>query len=215
MLPFTWLDENFILHPSRCIYWEREEALILSDLHMGKTGHFRKEGIAVPQQVYQEDLRRLFELIHFFKPKEVLMVGDLFHSKANKEWEWFEKGRFEFASTNFTLILGNHDKLPGGIAERMQMEVVTELRRNDLLLLHNEEDANPDTSGARGRICGHIHPAIQVPTGLRQSARLPCFHFSETTCTLPAFSLFTGTHVIKPRTKDHVFVIAEGKIVKI
>jgi DNA ligase-associated metallophosphoesterase len=215
MLPFTWLNENFILHPSRCIYWEQEQALILSDLHLGKTGHFRKEGIAVPQQVYEQDLQRLFEMILFFKPKEVLMVGDLFHSKANKEWEWFAKWRHEFASTLFTLILGNHDKLPAGVAEQMEMNVFNNLTKNNILLVHNAEDTTPALSDVKGMICGHIHPAIQVPTGLRQSARLPCFHFSETTCTLPAFSLFTGNHVIRPRAKDHVFVIAEGKIIRI
>lgn len=215
MAPFCWLNETFILHPSRCLYWEREEALILSDLHLGKTGHFRKEGIAVPQQVYREDLHRLFTVIQYFGPKKVLLAGDLFHSRANLEWEWFAKWRKDFAATEFTLILGNHDKLPPGIAEQMEIAVVNELLVNQILLVHNAEDANPADNNAAGLICGHIHPAVQVPTGIRQSAKLPCFHFSETTCTLPAFSLFTGTHAIRPRAKDRVFVIAEGKIIEI
>jgi DNA ligase-associated metallophosphoesterase len=215
MVPFTWLEESFLLHPSRCLYWEKEKALILSDLHLGKTGHFRKEGIAVPQQVYREDLRRLFEVIHFFKPREVLLVGDLFHSKANKEWEWFAKWRNDFSATDFTLILGNHDKLPAGIAEQMRLTLVNELIKNNLLLVHNPEDFDTSSADIKGKICGHIHPAIILPTGLRQSARLPCFHFSQTNCTLPAFSLFTGTHAIKPRAKDDVFAIADGKIIRI
>ena len=215
MVPFSWLEESFILHPSRCIYWEREQALILSDLHLGKTGHFRKEGIAVPQQVYREDLHRLFEAILYFKPKEVLLVGDLFHSKANKEWDWFAKWRNDFAETDFTLILGNHDKLAPGIAAQMQMTVVNKLEKNNLLLVHNAEEYPEASNNAKGKICGHIHPAIILPTGLRQSARLPCFHFTENTCTLPAFSLFSGTHPIRPRAKDHVFAIAEGKIIGI
>jgi uncharacterized protein len=215
MLPFTWLNESFILHPSRCIFWEREQALILSDLHLGKTGHFRKEGIAVPQQVFHHDLHRLFEVIVFFKPTTILMVGDLFHSKANKEWEWFAKWRNDFSAIDFTLILGNHDKIPAGIAAQMQLNVVNELVKNDLLLLHNAEDTGGDYPAVKGKICGHIHPAIQVPTGLRQSARLPCFHFTPDTCTLPAFSLFTGHHSIKPAKKDHVFAIADGKIIGI
>ena len=215
MVPFTWLEESFLLHPSRCLYWEKEKALILSDLHLGKTGHFRKEGIAVPQQVYREDLHRLFEVILFFQPKEVLLVGDLFHSKANKEWEWFAKWRNDFSATDFTLILGNHDKLPAGIAEQMKLTVVNELIKNNLLLVHNPEDFDTSSADIKGKICGHIHPAIILPTGLRQSARLPCFHFSQTNCTLPAFSLFTGTHAIKPRAKDDVFAIADGKIIRI
>ncbi len=66
--------------PHRCLYWEEERSLILSDLHFGKTGHFRKAGIAVPQSVYREDLLRLLSLIQYFQPRQLLVVGDLFHS---------------------------------------------------------------------------------------------------------------------------------------
>src|SRR5665647_5672 len=92
--------QKFILHkqtlwlsPARCIYWEEEKALILSDLHFGKTGHFRKEGIGVPQNIFKEDLQRLFTQIQFFKPSTLLIAGDMFHSKANKEIDLFLKWR--------------------------------------------------------------------------------------------------------------------------
>lgn len=216
MVPFTWLEENFVLHPSRCLYWEKERTLVLSDLHLGKTGHFRKEGIAVPQQVYQEDLHRLFSAIQYFNPVEVLMVGDLFHSRANKEWEWFAKWRADFPALNFTLILGNHDKLPAGLADKIDITIQDSLVKNNILLLHNEEDWNPvENPGIRGKICGHIHPAVVVPVGARQKIRMPCFHFTSQTCTLPAFSLFTGGHPIKQGPKDLVFAIADGQIIKI
>ncbi len=70
--------------------------LLLSDLHFGKTGHFRKEGIAVPQAIYKEDLQRLVTQIQFFKPQQVVVIGDMFHSHANKELDLFKKWRNDF-----------------------------------------------------------------------------------------------------------------------
>ena len=78
--------------------------MILSDLHFGKTGHFRKSGIAVPQYIYREDLQRLVEQIAYFKPKKIIAVGDLFHSEANKELELFLKWRNDFPELDFVLV---------------------------------------------------------------------------------------------------------------
>ena len=50
------LDQSFWLTTERTMFWEDEKSLVVSDLHFGKTGHFRKSGIAVPAMVYKEDL---------------------------------------------------------------------------------------------------------------------------------------------------------------
>ena len=43
-------------------------------------------------------------------PKEILFLGDLFHSSYNHEWEeWLDF--FNNSKLIFTLILGNHDKI--------------------------------------------------------------------------------------------------------
>lgn len=108
----TILNNSFLLSAGRCIFWEEEKALILSDLHFGKTGHFRKNGIAVPQAIFKEDIQRLVAQIQFFKPVQLIIVGDLFHSHANKEMNLFVKWRNDFAQLSIKLIIGNHDILP-------------------------------------------------------------------------------------------------------
>ena len=77
-------QQNFWLSPQRCVFWQEQSALIVSDLHFGKTGHFRKNGIAVPTDIYKEDLQRLIDQLQFFKAKQIIAVGDLFHISANK-----------------------------------------------------------------------------------------------------------------------------------
>src|SRR6478672_9244810 len=89
---------TFWLSLQRCVYWEEQNALIVSDLHFGKTGHFRKSGIAVPQNIFKEDLQRLVSLLNYFKPQQLIVVGDFFHSHENNELEWFKKWRNDFAS---------------------------------------------------------------------------------------------------------------------
>src|SRR6478609_3271958 len=104
-------QQRYWLSPERMVFWEEEKALIVSDLHFGKTGHFRKSGIPVPQHVYKHDLQRLITMIQFFQPQKLIVVGDLFHSRENKELELFLKWRQDFPLLTIELIMGNHDIL--------------------------------------------------------------------------------------------------------
>ena len=60
-------NQNIILTNQRALFWEESSALIFSDLHLGKTAHFRKNGIALPDNLIQNDLQRLSDLIHHFQ----------------------------------------------------------------------------------------------------------------------------------------------------
>ncbi|MCB0373931.1 MAG: metallophosphoesterase, partial [Muricauda sp.] len=63
--------------------------------------------------------------------------------------------------------------------------------------------------------CGHIHPAVKLSGFGRQQLRLPCFFKSKNQMILPAFGEFTGTHALKPKKEDEVYVIVEDSVVKI
>lgn len=121
---FELNKEVLWLSADRCIFWESNKSLILSDLHFGKTGHFRKAGIAVPQDVYKEDLQRLFSQVMHFRAESLLIVGDLFHSAANKEMDFFMKWRNDLPQLNITLIKGNHDILSNKWYESAGIDVV-------------------------------------------------------------------------------------------
>ncbi len=215
MQAFLWQNETFIIDSKRVLYWERTKTLICSDLHLGKTGHFRKEGIAVPQAVYQQDLNRLFSAIQFYKPIRVLMVGDLFHSNANKEWDWFARWRLDFPGIEFLLVQGNHDRVTAQFAQNMALQVEPRWMIDDFLFLHNPDEPLPADLNPKAIISGHIHPAILVATSVRQKVRLPCFFFSGKQCLLPAFSLFTGSFILKPKKADVVFALAGNEIIAI
>lgn len=191
--------------------------LIASDLHIGKTGHFRKHGIAVPQSVFKEDMQRLFTAIQHFRPQKFVIVGDLFHSDANKELDLFTRWRNDFLPVEFLLVKGNHDILPDSWYAAHHIRVVDCLGIGGLLLLHDKDCKHEslDDPGLRGIISGHVHPAVALRSGPRQEVRLPCFYFNGTHCILPAFSHFTGTYLVKPQKKDAVFALTRSEIMRI
>ena len=208
----TLHNQKLWLSGQRSIYWEEQKALILSDLHFGKTGHFRKAGIAVPQNVYKEDLQRLLSLIQYFKPEQLIVVGDFFHSIANTEMDWFQKWRNDFASLKIILVKGNHDILKESWYNETNIEVVQkQLVINSFAFTHDKCDA--ETEGYI--FCGHLHPAIILHGAGKQSMRLPCFYFTKEHCILPAFGRFTGTATIKPKAGENVFAIVENGLVVI
>ena len=127
--PYRIRGQQLWLSPHRCLFWEEERSLILSDLHFGKTGHFRKAGIAVPQSVYRDDLLRLLSLIQYFQPRQLLVVGDLFHSRENKELGLFRRWRDDFPDLGIRLILGNHDILHENWYEQAGITVSKDLLR--------------------------------------------------------------------------------------
>lgn len=204
--------QQFWLTAERCLFWEEKKCLIVSDLHFGKTGHFRRAGIAVPPEVYKEDLQRLWHQIQYFGPQSIVFVGDLFHSRANLEHSWFEKWRHDLPWVEMHLVIGNHDVLKA--EDYQQMNLIVHLHEyiiEDFCFVH---DIHPeDMMLNRYYISGHIHPGIRILGPGRQSLRFPCFYFTPAFAVLPAFSLFTGIALIEPKQGENVFAIVENKLI--
>ncbi len=211
---FLWHNQTLWLSPERCIFWEEQEALILSDLHFGKTGHFRKSGIPVPQSIYKDDLQRLLSQVQYFKPARLIIVGDLFHSVANKELELFSRWRSDFRELAIELVKGNHDILNKKWYEQNQIKVIQHLSIDRFCFVHDINDACEPTGPEQYYFSGHIHPGVAMNGGGRQSLKFPCFYFGEQYAILPAFGKFTGTAIIEPNRRDSVFAILPSNVLK-
>ncbi|MEO6330895.1 MAG: ligase-associated DNA damage response endonuclease PdeM [Ginsengibacter sp.] len=215
--PFKFIlnHQTLWLSHERCIFWEDQKALIVSDLHFGKSGHFRKAGIGVPQNIYKEDLQRLFSLIQFFNPGRLIIVGDLFHSHANKEIDLFVKWRNDVPNLSVELIKGNHDILAEKYYQNAGISTTTgSLTVDQFCFTH--DIALACESESQYIFSGHIHPGISVSGVGKQTIYLPCFYFGETFAVLPAFSKFTGLSKIRTdNSKDKFFAIVKDQIIRI
>jgi DNA ligase-associated metallophosphoesterase len=208
------LDQHFLLSAKRTIYWTEQKALILSDLHIGKSGHFRKNGIAIPPQIFLQDLDRLSEEIAFHQPIQIIIVGDLFHSHSNKEHDYFLEWRNLHPQISFHLVLGNHDIVDRAWYAQANIQLHEEaLSMAPFAFVHDIEKL--ESLGGHYFISGHIHPAVNMKGLGKQSIKLPCFYFGEGYAVLPAFGKFTGTHLISPNNSDVVFGFTETHILQI
>lgn len=209
---FAHSGQHLWLSPLKAIYWENRKALILSDLHLGKTGHFRKAGIAIPQTVYKDDLHRLFGLVQHFKPDNLIIVGDFFHSSSNKEAELFAKWRNDHNNLGIQLIKGNHDILPQQwYADHLISIHENRLTDGPFTFVHEWTEKLQEEP--EYFFSGHIHPGVLISGAGRQSMRLPCFYFEKSHAILPAFGGFTGLATLKPTRSTRIFAIANEDLI--
>lgn len=199
----------------RCIFWEEQQTLIVSDLHFGKTGHFRKAGIGVPQNIYKEDLQRLLALVQHYRPQQLLVVGDLFHSKENKELDLFLRWRADMQQLAIRLVKGNHDILKNDWYRLASIDVSDEhVAIDNFCFVHDISSTCQPGKEISYYFSGHIHPCVSLRGLGRQSVKLPCFYFTEEYGVLPAFGRFTGTALIEPKANDQVYAILPANMSK-
>lgn len=203
-------NEELLLLPERALFWKRKKTLLLSDLHLAKSGHFRKAGIPLPSSIHENDLSRLSKILDQFNVEKIYLLGDLFHSKQNSEWKQFERWRNKFDNIEMILVRGNHDRSEESEMREHGIDSVYAFVNEKPFFLTHEKKSAADES--LYNISGHIHPGITLSGKGRQSKSFPCFWFSENFAVLPAFGNFTGHALIQPSWNDRVLIIFENKI---
>ncbi|HTI60311.1 ligase-associated DNA damage response endonuclease PdeM [Mucilaginibacter sp.] len=214
-LDFNLLGQDLLLLPQKAIYWKQEKALIAADVHLGKVGHFRKAGIAVPRDMEQTDLSELSDLIYEHKPAKLIFLGDLFHSDMNADWEWFRMWRQQHKKLEIHLVRGNHDIIHDQHYIELNVALHDDMHIGPFLMLHHPlTEAKLDKTEAYA-FCGHIHPGVHLSGKGRQSVTLPCFAFGEKQGVLPSFGRFTGRVAIRHQKTDRIFGVLKDKVIAI
>ncbi|GAA3976727.1 ligase-associated DNA damage response endonuclease PdeM [Pedobacter ginsengiterrae] len=203
--------ECFWLSTHKAMFWPKKQALILADLHLGKAAHFRKNGIPVPTQIGQNDLARLSFLLELYKPKQVIIVGDLVHAGHNNEVKAFKQLTGKFAETEFLLVKGNHDRISEELIAEMGIDHVCNTYQIENIFfnhIHSENDLKPTISG-------HLHPGISLMLPTKKHIRLPCFVVGNHQLILPAFSEFTGLYTAKIFENASYYAVHDSGIINI
>jgi DNA ligase-associated metallophosphoesterase len=203
------LGQPFVLHPAGAVFWEERSTLLISDVHLGKVSHFRKHGVAVPQQPVFKNFEQLDSVFDYFKPKTIVFLGDLFHSKKNIEWDLFEDWVSK-TDAKIILVAGNHDVIDEKHYQKLYIEVCSELQIQGFLFTHHPEDRHGFFN-----FSGHIHPGIELRGMGKQSLKLPCFFQKPNQMILPAFGQFTGKYFLVPAEHDCVYAITKDEVILI
>jgi DNA ligase-associated metallophosphoesterase len=212
MIQTEILSIGLQLLPEKAIYVDRLGLLLVSDIHLGKSETFQTAGIPIANTVNQTTLDRLQNLCLKIQPKELIILGDLLHSKSScvdtvlTPWHRF----LETVNITVRLLVGNHDRPLVQWLQRFSIECETNTIQMDRLLLSHEPSPQPNCLN----ICGHIHPCLRLKTRLDQ-LRLPCFYWerSQNLLVLPSFGEFTGGYDIDLKPGSTAYVVADGAIV--
>lgn len=184
MVPFSFAGEELVLAGERALYWPREQALLVADLHLEKASFFARHGQMLPPYDSRETLERVAGAIRQTGARRVLCLGDNFHDAGGAgRLEPHAAGMLDalVRATDWVWIAGNHDQgqVPGGSA-------VAELELAGLVLRHEALPGEP-----RPELSGHFHPRLRIKARGRSLIR-PCAVASERKLILPAFGSLTG-----------------------
>ncbi len=208
-LPFHWRGHRLELLAERAVWDPAQELLLLADLHLGKAESFQAHGIPLPSDGDADTLNTLLALAHRWRPRQVVVLGDLIHGRLGLTAELRQKlaALPQLLGCPLRLIGGNHEQ--GSWIEGLPLEPAGAW--GPLWLSHGPEPP-PPRAGERLQICGHLHPVAAVGSAADR-LRLPCFSYERTTSrlVLPAFGRLTGGHPCDERTDR--WIVAEGCIV--
>ena len=209
----TSQGEEVILDKERALFLPKHQLLAISDLHLGKSAHFRQAGLQVPSTIAQTDLQRLSLLIKQYNPKTLLINGDMFHHDLNTDIDEFSVWRKQYQELNFLLVKGNHDRLSDANYAAMNIEIhEPSFCLGPFCFIHDapngmEEELYP--------ISGHIHPGVTIVGKAKQRLKFPCFYFGKDYAVLPAFSLFTGLYTVYPKANERIFAVTPKSVVEV
>jgi len=203
----------------RALFWPRENALMVADLHLEKASFYASTGQMLPPYDSRETLERVAAAIRLTGARRVFTLGDNFHDGDGPNRLEAHAGGMLDALTravDWVWITGNHDAkgdavpAPGGTQ-------VDELAVGGMLLRHR---AMPGETGTE--LSGHFHPRLQVSIRGRRIVR-PCAVASERRMILPAFGALTAgmnaadpaiRAAMQPADNADAIVPAGGKLLR-
>lgn len=222
MVPFSFCREEMVLvagamRGASALYWPREQALLVADLHLEKASFFARTGQMLPPYDSRETLERLALAVRTTGARRVFALGDNFHdSHGPDRLEPHAEGMLAALTRalDWVWITGNHDPdLGDGVGGTR----IDELVLGGLALRHQ---ALPGTCEAE--VSGHFHPRLMVEARGRRIAR-PCAVRSENRLILPAFGALTGgmnaadpaiLSALQPADTIEALVPARGQLVR-
>lgn len=186
MVPFSFAGEEMRLVHGRALFWPREQALLVADLHLEKASFFAGHGQLLPPYDSRETLERVALAVRETGAKRVYALGDNFHdAKGGLRLEPHAAGMLAALTRalDWVWITGNHD---AGAEEIAGGALADEVSAGGLVLRHKARDDE-----RRPELSGHFHPRLTISARGRRIAR-PCAVMSERRLILPAFGALTG-----------------------
>lgn len=219
--PLDFAGEELVLTSGNALYWPRERALLVADLHLEKGSWYAKQGQMLPPYDSRETLERVADAIKATDARRVITLGDNFHDDAGtSRLDPYASGMLESLTRalDWVWITGNHDE---NMDRAFGATLMEELQLNGIVLRHAAKrgETKPELSG-------HYHPKMRVTVRHRRIAR-PCAVVScgqeSDRMILPAFGAYTGgmdasapeiLKALSPAREIDAVLPAKGRLVR-
>lgn len=211
-LPITLAGEAVVLLPERALWWPRERALFVADVHLGKAASFRALGQPVPAGTTRDNLDRLSGLVNALGARSLVVLGDFLHAATAQQAQVIDPvlaWRERHAALRCLLVRGNHDSHAGDPPAALRFDIVNEpFRVGPFAACHHPQQV----AGAMV-LAGHLHPAVQLRGRGLDRLRLACFCEGENWLILPAFGAFTGSTLELPAQTLRCYAVGGGVVI--
>ena len=207
---FSWNGTILKLYANQVLFIPLTKELLISDIHLGKAEYFQLNGIPITNNEDENNIYRIYKLINKFKPRKLIILGDLFHSRYSLNKNLISKVErlFKTFENQIELIEGNHDK---GCLIR-DISYLKEKKSLNLIFTHEPIQTNNNNTL---NICGHYHPKCILKNN-HDKLSFKCFAFDPfyNNLYLPAFGDLTGGFLCKNHFKKWA-IISDNNIIEI
>lgn len=188
------------------LYHQQQRWLAVADLHFGYELSQRAAGRLMPMWGMSTVEERLRELLVDYRPRHLVIVGDVVHDRAAAAEA--QKLIERLSSLCEPIVLaGNHDRhLKGSIQ-------LLDFWRSDGFHFHHghcELDA-----GQAIQVIGHHHPSGTVRDGAGLRLKLPAFVQQGSCWILPAFSPWAAGSAWQPEADSRIWLCTPKRILRL
>lgn len=202
------LSKNVFISDLYCIYLSDENAVVVSDLHLGFEEEMNLRGLFLPKLQRDHVEGIMDKIIDRYDPSRVIINGDFKHEFArNLPQEWEDVTHFVDRyrkQVNLVFVRGNHDNYLMTMLARRKLEMVDVYETESYYIYHGDRDRGLK----KLTILGHEHPALILRDSVGGTFKIPAFVFNEKNGVLitPSMSFFSsGTDVSQSLLSDEHF----------
>ncbi|MDQ3198126.1 MAG: metallophosphoesterase [Verrucomicrobiota bacterium] len=197
---------HVLLDGRLALFHEEERWLAVADLHFGYELSQRAAGRLMPMWGMTSIEERLVELLEEYRPRQLVIVGDLVHNRASTAAARELLGRLR-KRCEVVALAGNHDR---HVAHAIAFKPVWETP--GFVFQHGHCEA---AETGRIRIIGHHHPAASLQDGAGLRLKFPAFIQKGRCWILPAFSPWAGGVTWPDEGEDGIWICTPRRVMRL
>jgi hypothetical protein len=170
-----------IVAPWPCIYLEKENTLLASDIHLGLEDQREKIGMHIPGSIFEKVLEYISTPVKALGCKKIILLGDVKHEFGRPtEAEWYTVKKLVKSvreiGCELEVVKGNHDNYIVHVLKELDIKLHDPaLRLGDYYLTHGNNDLEHDFKDTKHIFMGHEHPAVSIKDDVGVKHRFKAF----------------------------------------